>query len=271
MSCNRFENKVVLVAGAGAGMGKAAALQFLNEGANVIGLDIFEDRLEILKEQALGLHGSLETYAGDISDVKTVDGVVDYITKRHGTLDCLAHVAGVMDFMIPPDLLTDEFWDKVMNINVKSVWRLAKTAMPLLKNHKDTAASVVIVSSLGAYVGSSSGTAYITSKHAVEGLMKNLAFSYKENNVRFNCVAPGAFATSITESSIRLFPEMGYDQGICMEGMELYLKKGIGLVRPEEAIGDPQDIADAITFLCSNQAKFINGSSLIVDGGWYSA
>lgn len=147
---------------------------------------------------------------------------------------------------------------------------MVKIAMPLMKNHEGDAASVVIVSSLGAYVGSSAGTAYITSKHAVEGLMKNLAFSYKANKVRINSVAPGAFATEISQTSMRMFPDAGYPYGMSSEGMALYLQKGICTLNPQENIGKPQDIADAVTFLCSQQAKFINGSSLIVDGGWYS-
>lgn len=271
INCNRFNDKIVLVVGAGAGMGEATALQFLKEGAKVIALDMYEDRLDRLVGLASDMSGNLETYVGDITDVKTVEGVVDFITKKYGTLDCLAHVAGIMDFMLPPDMLTEEMWDRVMDINVKSVWRMVKTSMPLLKNHKGDASSVAIVSSLGGYVGSSSGTAYITSKHAVEGLMKNLAFSYRENNVRVNCIAPGAIASEIIGTSKRMFPELGYENGLCTEGIELYLENGIGLVRPDDAYGESQDIADAITFLCSQQAKFINGSSLIVDGGWYSA
>jgi len=272
MSCKRFEDKVVLVIGAGAGIGEATALSFLKEGAKVIGLDMFEDRLESLEGQAKGLAGTLDTYCGDISDIKTIDGVVGFITEKYGTLDVLAHVAGIMDFMLPPDMLPDEIWDRVMDINVKAQWRMVKAAMPLMKNHEGNGACVTIVSSLGGYVGSSSGTAYIASKHAVEGLMKNLSFSYRENKVRFNCVAPGAISTEISNTTLRIFPQYKdqWESGMCSEGMEFYLLKGIGLVRPPE-LGEAQDIADAILFLSSDQARFINGSSLIVDGGWHSA
>ena len=274
MSCERFKDKVVLVVGAGAGMGQATALQFLMDGAKVIAVDIYSDRLERLREEVedlesdVELNANLETYCGDITKSDTVNGVVEHIQKKYGTLDSLAHVAGVMDFMLPPDMVPDDLWDRVMDINTTSVFRMVRAAMPLLKDHVDEAASVVIVSSLGGRVGSSSGTAYITSKHAVEGLMKNLAFSYMKNNVRINCVAPGAIISEITYTSHRMFPELGYEDGMSPEGRDLYMESGIGAVRPEMALGEPQDIADAITFLCSEQAKFINGSSLVVDGGW---
>ena len=274
MNNNRFENKIVLVIGAGAGMGEATALQFAKEGAKVIGLDIFGERLDRLMGKTEGLAGSIEPYQGDICDADTVTGVVEHIKSKYGTLDTIAYVAGIMDFMCPPEKVDDELWDRVMDVNVKSVWRTVKTAIPLMRGHEGDAANITIVSSLGGYVGSSSGTVYITSKHAVEGLMKNLAFTYKTENVRVNCVAPGAFATEINDTSMRMFPDRdftNYQYGQSPEGLATYLSKGINILNPQTNIGNPQYIADAICFLSSNEAKFINGSSLIVDGGWYSA
>ena len=169
MGNNRFENKIVLVIGAGAGMGEATALQFAREGAKVIALDIFNDRLERLMGKTEGLNGSIEPYLGDICNVDTVNGVVEHIKNKYGTLDTIAYVAGLMDFMCTPEVVDDELWDRVMDVNVKSVWRTIKTAIPLMKGHEGDAANITIVSSLGGYVGSSSGTVYITSKHAVEG------------------------------------------------------------------------------------------------------
>ncbi len=257
--------------GAGAGMGEATTLQFAREGAKVIALDMFQDRLDRLSVKADGLAGSVDTYLGDICDPKTVNGVVDYVKTKYGTLDILAYVAGILDFMCPPEEVDDELWDRVMDVNVKSVWRIVKTAIPLMKNHKNNEASITIVSSLGGYVGSSAGTAYITSKHAVEGLMKNLAFTYKGDNVRVNCVAPGAFNTEIMETATRIFPNRNYEHGFCPKGLSIYHQQGIGTINPRTNVGIPQYIADAICFLSSKEAKFITGSSLIVDGGWYSA
>jgi NAD(P)-dependent dehydrogenase (short-subunit alcohol dehydrogenase family) len=101
--------------------------------------------------------------------------------------------------------------------------------------------------------------------------MKNLAFSYKDNNVRINCVAPGAILSEITESTMRMFPNYKFEYGMSPAGMALYVQKGIGILNPRENLGHSQDIAEAIAFLSSQQAKFINGASLLVDGGWYTA
>lgn len=270
LNCNRFEKKYVLVVGAGAGMGEATALQFAREGATVIALDMFQDRLDRLAGKSEGLSGSIETFLGDICDHKTVDDLEEHIRTKYGTLDVLAYVAGILDFMCPPEMVDDELWDRVMDVNVKSVWRIVKTLVPIMKNHEGDEASVTIVSSLGGYVGSSSGTAYITSKHAVEGLMKNLAFTYRDEKVRVNCVAPGAFNTEIMETAKRVFPDRKYEYGFSPEGLALYHQKGINVMNPRTNIGEPQYIADAICFMSSKDAKFITGSSLIVDGGWYS-
>ena len=272
MSNNRFENKIALVVGAGAGMGAAAARQLAGEGAKVIALDIFEDRLERLTNETKGLNfsGGIETYLGDICDPKTVNGVVEHIKNKYATLDILAYAAGILDFLAPPEQVDDELWDRVMDVNVKSVWRVVKTAAPLMKNHED-AASVTIVTSVGGRVGSSSGAAYIASKHAAEGLMRNLAFSYKNEKIRVNAVAPGSFATEIVDTAKRLFPERRYEHNFCPEGIELFYKKGIGILNPRSNVGDPKDIAEAICFLSSREAKFISGASLVVDGGWLSA
>lgn len=268
MSEIRFTDRTVLVIGAGSGLGEATALQFLKEGAKVVGVDIFEDRLERLKERAGKDTGRLTIYAGDINKLETVEGVTTLVKEKFGTLDHLAYVAGVMDGFMPPEALTDEVWDRCMETNVKSVWHVVRAAAPLMANHPEREASVVIVTSVGGIVSTSSGIAYTASKHAAEGLAKGLAYYYQKDKIRINSVAPGAFKTDIMKSTERFYPKEGLDRGAYPGGRDLYEKKGIATLQYPGSVGEPQYIADAITFLCSDQARFINCATLVVAGNW---
>lgn len=265
----RFKDNVALVVGSATGMGNATVKQLLQEGAHVIAFDVREDALEELAEEVQEeqyCHGSFEPYVGDVNDAQKRSGVIQMIRQEYGKLDTLAYIAGTLDSMTPVHDLDDALWDYVMDVNVNSVFRMVREALPLLVDHEGRAANIVVVGSVGGLFGSTAGAAYITSKHAVLGLVKNLAWTYKDRNVRVNAVNPGAISTSILENSMLKWPDRDLMHS---EGAVLYTVKG-AVSLGNGIMGEAEDIAQAVCFLISDEARFICGSELTVDGGWTS-
>lgn len=265
----RFQDQVVLVVGSATGMGNATVKKLLLEGAHVIAFDIREDALEELAEEIQAEQiqsGTFEPYLGDINDGEKRTGVIQMIRDKYGKLDTLAYIAGTLDNMVPVHDLDDELWDYVMDVNVNSVFRMVREALPLLLDHEGRAANIVVVGSVGGLLGATAGAAYITSKHAVLGLVKNMAWTYKDRNIRVNAVNPGAISTSILENSMLKWPERDLMHA---EGAELYTVQG-AVSLGNGVLGEAEDIANAICYLISDEARFVCGSELTVDGGWTS-
>jgi NAD(P)-dependent dehydrogenase (short-subunit alcohol dehydrogenase family) len=264
----RFKDNVALVVGSATGMGRSTVIKLVKEGAQVIAFDLLGDKLEELKAELADEPGVVDPFVGDITDIDARNGVIKYIGENYGRIDTLAYVAGTLDFLAPAHKISDELWDYVMDVNVNATFKIIREALPLMKDHEGRAANIVIVSSVGGFVASSSGTAYITSKHAVLGLMKNLSYAYRSNNIRVNAVNPGSFATSIMENTVLKWPGRS---PVDPDGVPLFYKGGIntmGVAGGFIPIGDPAFIADAICFLISDEAQYINGAELTVDGGW---
>lgn len=262
----RFNDDVILVVGSATGMGNATVKQLIQEGARVIAFDVREDALEELANDVMDGPGTFEPYVGDVTDVEKRTGVIRMIREKYGKLDTLAYIAGTLDCMTPVHDLDDKLWDYVMDVNVNSVFRMVRESLPLLLDHEGKAANIIVVGSVGGLYGSTAGAAYITSKHAVLGLVKNLAWTYKDRNVRVNAVNPGSISTSILENSMLKWPDRDI---VHPEGVQLYTVKG-AVSLGGEVLGDAEDIAQAICFLLSDAARFICGAELTVDGGWTS-
>jgi NAD(P)-dependent dehydrogenase (short-subunit alcohol dehydrogenase family) len=259
----KFEGNVVLVVGSATGMGRATVTKLVNEGAHVIAFDLLEEVKE-LEDELRAAPGTVATYRGDITDADKRKGVIEYIKTTYGKLDTLAYIAGTIDMMTPVNDMDDELWDYVMDVNVNAAFKTIRDALPLLEDHEGKAASIIIVGSVGGIFGSTAGPAYITSKHAILGLMKNLAWSFREKNIRVNAVNPGMIATSITKNALLKWPDR---ESIHPEGMNLYVMEGATTLGTGE-MGKAEDIAEAICFLISDEAKYICGAELTVDGGW---
>jgi NAD(P)-dependent dehydrogenase (short-subunit alcohol dehydrogenase family) len=242
----RFSGMTAIVTGAGAGIGLATVLRLAREGARVIAADISTERLAAL--EAIATAGAIVTVAGDLVDEASVQAVV---AAAEGRIDVLANVAGIMDAFLPAAEIDDATWDRVIAVNVTSLMRLMRAALPLMVEAKRGA--IVNIASEAGLRGSAGGFAYTTSKHAVIGMTRSAAFMYAKDGVRVNAIAPGGVRTSIEAP-------MKSALAIARQGPLLQTI----VPRPAEA----DDIAAAVAFLASDEARNINGAVLTSDGGW---
>jgi NAD(P)-dependent dehydrogenase (short-subunit alcohol dehydrogenase family) len=242
----RFAGKTAIVTGAGSGIGRATAVRLIQEGARVVATDVIAARLEELS-RALATD-RLVTVVGDVSSEETVHTVV---AAAQGRVDALANVAGIMDGFLPPAELDDATWERVMSVNVTAVMRLTRAVLPLMLEART--GSIVNVSSEAGLRGSAAGTAYTTSKHAVNGFTKSTAFFYTPSGIRCNAVAPGGVATNI---------EAPFNSQFAGERLGPYLQVNV------PPIATAEQLAAAITWLLSDDSLNVSGAILASDGGW---
>ena len=271
MSTNK--DKVILVVGGACGMGAETVCRLYREGAKLVVLDLNEEAWEELveDEELTDGPGTIDFVGGDVCDASVRQAAIDIVKEKYGTLDSLLYIAGVLDLMCPAHKTDDELYDYVMDVNVNSCFRMCRDCLPLLWDHEGLPANICIVGSVGGQVGSSAGAAYITSKHAVLGLARNLAHTYRFRNVRTNVVNPGACVTDILGNAMEKWPDRDV---MDLEGNEIYNVRGAVSLGVDwdgnNMTGFPEDIANAILYLISDEAHYVNGAQLNVDGGWTS-
>ena len=252
----KLENKVAVITGAGAGMGKAITLLFVNNGCKVIAADINQDRLNTLDAEVKKLGGIITTIKANMANDVDINAMIDLAKTTYGTLNILVNNAGVMDNFQPVGEVDNETWDRVMKVNVDGPYKAMRGAIKIFM--ENGSGNIINIASIGGLKGGVAGAAYTTSKHALIGLTKNTGHMYAKSGIRCNAIAPGAVATSIGETidMTKITPMV---QDRIMTGMALNLR-----------IGEPNEIATAALFLASDDASFINGAVLVVDGGWSS-
>jgi NAD(P)-dependent dehydrogenase (short-subunit alcohol dehydrogenase family) len=197
---------------------------------------------------ASDLGDRIRPITGDVSDLSTIDSIM---RATDGVLHGVANVAGIMDGFLPAGEVDDATWDRVMRVNVTAPMRLIRAALPLLI--AAGGGSIVNVASEAALRGSAAGVAYTTSKHALVGLTKNVAFMYGPQGIRANAVAPGPTMTGIEG---RMRSELAMQRVGPLMG-------AVGL-----RIALPEELAAVITWLLSDEARNVNGAILPSDGGW---
>ena len=246
----RFEGQTVIVTGAGSGIGRATAFRLAAEGAHVIATDVVEQRLtQLAADLAAAVDDAgLTTVAGDVAAPETIDAVV---TSAQGQVHGLANVAGIMDSFLPPAEVDDATWDRVMGVNLTGPMRLIRAVLPTMV--EAGYGSIVNVASEASFRGSCAGAAYTTSKHALVGLTKSVAFYYGPSGVRANAVAPGPVRTNIEAPMNSQF--------------------AAGRVGPLFQVvlpptAEPEPLAAAIAWLLSPDSANVNGAILPSDGGW---
>jgi A-factor type gamma-butyrolactone 1'-reductase (1S-forming) len=248
-----FAGKVALVTGASSGLGAATAIRFAEEGAKVV---IAARRVEQSAEVVKRIHaagGEGHFVAADVSRAADCENLVKQTLARFGRLDCAVNNAGIVGPRFTPVAdVTEEYWDKVMGVNLKGVWLSMKYEIPAML--AGGGGAIVNVASIYGLKPSDIGHApYATSKHAIIGLTKSAAADYGQMNLRINAVAPG-----FTHSEM-----VDVNRPGAADIYKALSERHSGMKR----LGDSVEAANAMLWLCSDQASFVNGVVLPVDGG----
>lgn len=245
----RLQNKTALISGAASGMGAAEARLFAEQGAQVIVADVDGDGAQSVVQDITDAGGSAIAVHLDVADAASWDKAITRGVKAFGDIDILVNNAGIL-IMKPVQDTTEEEWDRIFSINAKGVFLGTKAVLDSMK--ATGAGSIINISSIYGIVGAPSAAAYQATKGAVRLLTKATASDYAPFNIRVNSIHPGVIATAMTDEMLS-DPEVAKD----LLGTTI-------MERPAQ----PEEVARAVLFLASDEASFMTGSEMVVDGGY---
>ena len=243
---NLKQNNIV-VTGATGGIGNSIIEKLYNAGANILATGTKNEKLEELKKK----FQNIQTIKFDISQTENLENFIDDATKKlEGKLDCLVNNAGVTQDNLAIRMSIEE-WKKVIDINLTSTFLISKFAIKkMLKNKKG---KIINITSVVGHTGNLGQTNYTASKAGIVAMSKSLAIEYAKKNINVNCISPGFIKTAMTDKIDEKFKEVIISK------------------IPSARLGEPEDIANAVIFLASSHADYINGETLHVNGGMYMA
>jgi NAD(P)-dependent dehydrogenase (short-subunit alcohol dehydrogenase family) len=251
----KLKDKVAVVNSAAAGIGKEIAKKYAEEGAKVLVAGFNEAGIEAVAKEITDKGGTAKALKVNTAKREDIDQMIDTVVKEYGTLDILVNNPGMMDGFEPVADLTEEQWDKLFEVNTKSVMRSMRKALPVFR--QKGRGTIINTASTAGLNGAHAGAAYTASMHAVIGLTKNTAYMYANEGVRCNAIAPGGVAINMGAQS----------QQISQFGLER--------MRPAHAVmsrvGTDTEVAQAALFLASNDASLVNGAVITADAGWTAA
>jgi len=250
----RVDGKVALITGGARGIGKAAAQVLAAEGASVALTDVLDDEGEAVVRSIRGEGGTARYWPLDVSDEDEVRGAMAEVADEFGGLDVLVNNAGISGPDKPTDQLTEEEWDRVQAVNVKGVFFCTKHAIPLLR--KGAGGSIVNLSSIYGLIGAPDVPPYHASKGAVRLMTKTDSLLYAKEGIRVNSIHPGFVWTPMVESYVESAGDVEAGRAALAD------------LHPLGHVGEPEDVAYGILYLASDEAKFITGAELVIDGGY---
>jgi NAD(P)-dependent dehydrogenase (short-subunit alcohol dehydrogenase family) len=251
---NRVNDKVAVVTGGSLGIGHACCVALASEGAKVAVTDILDTQGNELVASIIAAGGTARYWHLDVKNESEVSRVLTDIEKTFGKINVLVNNAGIAGADKPTHELSEKEWDDVMAINVKGVFFCTKHAIPAMKRAK--CGSIINLSSIYGLVSAPDIPAYHASKGAVRLMTKTDALIYAKDNIRVNSIHPAFIWTPLVEAFLK-------QKGDLQKG-----KETLNSLHPLGHMGEPMDIAYGVLYLASDEAKFVTGSELVIDGGY---
>jgi NAD(P)-dependent dehydrogenase (short-subunit alcohol dehydrogenase family) len=248
-----LDGKSALITGGGGGIGRAAALAIAREGARVAVADLMAEAARETVALVNAAGGQAISLSGDMSRDADVHAMIKAVVGAHGRLDCAFNNAGIAGWQVDAAGKktadwSEEAFDRMIAVNLKGVWLCMRHELPQMQTQGGGA--IVNTASIAGLTGLPSSSAYVAAKHGVIGLTKTAAIEYAEANIRVNAVCPGYIRTRMTESAMQLRGE------------------AILAHTPLKRMGNPEEIAEMVVWLCSERASFVSGAAYNVDGGY---
>lgn len=250
---NNYSGKVVVITGAGSGMGRAMVGEFISRGANVAVLDINLARAVETVEK-LATPDKAYALQADVSDAESVERAVNAVIERWQKIDLLCNNAGILDGHAPAHEVSLEEWNRVLAVNLTGPFLMARAVIPHMLSQGKGA--IINTSSTSGFSAAGGGSAYTASKHGVIGLTRQMTFEYGARGIRVNAICPGATATPLA------LPE----HNAASPDMDLAISKV-----PARRWCQPEEIAKLAAFLGGDDADYVHGSAYVMDGGWLTA
>jgi NAD(P)-dependent dehydrogenase (short-subunit alcohol dehydrogenase family) len=248
----KLKDRIAIVTGAGSGMGRAMAQEFVAEGAKVLALDV---RGEAAEETVslIDKPDSVVARTCDVSDESQVKAAVADARERWGRVDIVCNNAGILDDYVIAEETSTELWNRILGINLSGPFFMCREVLPVMVAQGKGV--IINTASISAFIAGGGGSAYTASKHAVLGLTRQLAFEYGRKGVRVNAICPGPIHTGMT------------DYLLTPEGRNEHVDSIIEAL-PAGRWGKPVEIARLAVYLASDDADFVHGSAYVMDGGW---
>jgi NAD(P)-dependent dehydrogenase (short-subunit alcohol dehydrogenase family) len=245
------QDKIALVTGAASGIGRASALALARAGATIMVADLTIAGCEATAELIAAEGGTAAVQAVDVADEAAVEALINACVKTFGRLDLAFNNAGISGAMGKTAEYPSDDWQRVLAVNLTGVWYCMKHELRAMLANGGGA--IVNTASIAGLIGLAGAPAYVAAKHGVVGLTKTAALEYAKANIRVNAVCPGAVRTNMTETADKAMPG--------------FLDK-MAKHEPMGRVAEPEEIASAVVWLCSEGASFMTGHAMVVDGGF---